>query len=73
MENQHRQIKGYRELSQDEIDSMNVVKDLESRVLAALNTMEMNGADPRWSAIARTTLQQGFMAFGRAIARPDSY
>lgn len=31
MENQHRQIKGYRELSQEEIDLMNEVKEKAQR------------------------------------------
>ena len=28
MDNQHRQIKGYRELSQNEIDKMNAIKEM---------------------------------------------
>ena len=42
MENQHRKIKGYRELSQDEIDLMNEIKakgaELES-IIKRLNNM----------------------------------
>ena len=34
MENQHRQIKGYRELSQQEIDLMNRIKEKGSELLA---------------------------------------
>lgn len=34
MENQHRKIKGYRELSQEEIDLMNEAKELEAKCLA---------------------------------------
>lgn len=34
MDNQHRKIGGYRELSQEEIDLMNEAKDLEAQVLA---------------------------------------
>ena len=30
-------------------------------------------ADQRWLAIAKTQLQQGFMALGRSIARPDGF
>ena len=33
MENQHRHIKGYRELSQQEIDLMNKIKDLGTQML----------------------------------------
>ena len=28
MDNQHRQIKGYRELTQNEIDKMNIIKEM---------------------------------------------
>lgn len=34
MDNQHRKISGYRELTQQEIDLMNEAKDLEAQVLA---------------------------------------
>lgn len=34
MENQHRQIKGYRELSQEEIDLMNRIKEKGAELLA---------------------------------------
>ena len=73
MDNQHRKIKGYRELSQVEIDGMNAMKELEKQVLEALQQAVANGADGRWAAIARTDIQKGFMAAGRAIARPDGY
>ena len=73
MDNQHRQIKGYRELSQEEIDDMNEMKALEKTVLSALDRAQLAGSDPRWTAIAKTALQKGFMAAGRAIARPDGY
>lgn len=74
MENQHRHIKGYRELSQDEIDAMNEVKAMAEAVgslVAKLNGMP--GTDRRWSAIAQTDLQKGFMALTRAIAKPTTF
>lgn len=37
MENQHRKIKNYRELSQDEIDLMNEAKELEAQVLSFIS------------------------------------
>lgn len=71
MENQHRLIKGYRELNEAEIGHMNVMKEFEKAVLLWLEAAVADGADPRWAAIAKTDLQKGFMAAGRAIARPD--
>lgn len=74
MENQHRQITGYRELSQLEIDLMNVVKAEGVAVEMIVNKLaELPAVDQRWVSIARTQLQQGFMALTRAIAKPTSF
>lgn len=78
MDNQHRLIKGYRELNADEINAMNAIKLTEQGLLFAIKGFEENNnpnvsPDPRWLAIAKTDLQKGFMALGRAIARPDGY
>ena len=40
MDNQHRKIKGYRELSQEEIDTMNRVKELGAEVGELVNEMK---------------------------------
>lgn len=40
MENQHRKIKGYRELSQEEIDLMNSIKAKGAELLALQNRLE---------------------------------
>lgn len=74
MDNQHRQIKGYRELSQDEIDLMNRVKAKGAEVGELFEELLTNKSlDARWAAIGRTHLQEGFMAFTRAIAKPDFF
>jgi hypothetical protein len=72
MENQHRQIKGYRELSQEEIDSMNNVKELGVAIGDFINAMP-ESADKRWVSIGKTHMQQGLMALTRAIAQPDFF
>ena len=72
MDNQHRKIKGYRDLTQEDIDAMNSAKTLEESVLSYITLLENVGkSNPRWLAIAKTDLQKGFMALGRAIARPE--
>lgn len=78
MENQHRKIKGYRELTQEEIDLMNEIKELGEEV--GLMVRRLNGepggptnADQRWVEIGKTHLQQGFMALTRSIAKPESF
>ena len=40
MENQHKQIKGYRDLSQDEIDLMNEGKELAEKCRVFLEKVE---------------------------------
>jgi len=82
MENQHRKIKGYRELSQHEIDAMNKVKELANEIGAFIEELadeEVSTTgfdvhvDPRWLAIAKTDLQKGFMSLTRAIAQPEFF
>ena len=77
MNNQHRKITGYRELSQDEIDLINSIKELAEEVGDAVDILERNEVgldiDGRWVAIAKTHLQQGFMALTRAVAKPESF
>lgn len=74
MENQHRKIKGYRDLSQKEIDLMNEIKakgvelgDLVAKLRAT------DGLDPRWVSIGATDLQTGLMALVRSVAKPDTF
>lgn len=85
MENQHREIKGYRELSREEIDLMNEVKEeglrleaLVAKVEAHVQTNQTKGAGvsdnpSRWLALGRTDLQVGLMKLTRAIARPTFF
>ena len=74
MENQHRKIIGYRELTQEEIGLMNEIK-LQGEQLHALigKIRAVNGADQRSVAIAQTELQTGLMWLVRAVARPASF
>lgn len=78
MDNQHKQIKGYRDLSQDEIDAMNEAKSLAAQVGALIEKLSVSSATPvqvdqRWLAIAKTDLQKGFMSLVRSIAQPTTF
>ena len=74
MDNQHRKIKGYRELNEQEIMAMNQVKELAAMVGDIVEEMKNNGAcDPRWVAIGATDLQKGFMSLTRSIAKPEFF
>ena len=66
MENQHRKIKGYRELSQEEIDLMNRIKAHPTLHLPCWRTK-------RWVSIGATDLQTGLMALTRSVAQPDFF
>jgi len=74
MDNQHRQIKGYGELSQEEIALMNVVKSQGGALDTVMAMLRGNpDIDQRWLSIGQTHLQQGLMALTRSIARPDFF
>lgn len=74
MDNQHRKISGYRELSQVEIDRMNEIKAKGAELgelVAKLRATE--GLDQRWLSIGATDLQTGLMALTRAVAQPTLF
>lgn len=72
MENQHRKISGYRELTQEEIDAMNSVKALDKKARELIaRWKDIPGVDLRRLALAATNIEQGCMWAVKAIARPD--
>lgn len=74
MDNQHKQIKGYRDLSQEEIDLMNEAKSLAVQVgdlVAKIQATPLT--DKRWASIGQTDLQKGFMSIIRAVAQPTTF
>lgn len=81
MKDQHAKIKGYRDLTADEIALMNEGKELAQRVGEFVEKLEEAGfaksnlqvPDKRWLAIGKTDLQKGFMAVIRSIAKPTTF
>lgn len=81
MQDQHKKITGYRELTQAEIDLMNEGKALAEQVGAYVQKLQMalfadtadQVPDKRWVAIGQTHLQQGFMALTRSVAKPTTF
>lgn len=86
MDNQHKHIKGYRDLTQEEIDLMNEGKELAEQVGAWIEKLEMRyynannmtvslteAPDIEWVRTGKTQLQQGFMAAIRSIAKPTTF
>ncbi|OYV36822.1 MAG: hypothetical protein B7Z80_14475 [Rhodospirillales bacterium 20-64-7] len=76
MENQHKQITGYRDLSQAEIDLMNKIKThakVIGELVAELRSTQGANLDQRWISIGATDLQTGFMALTRGVAQPSTF
>ena len=84
VENQHRKITGYRDLSEDEIALLNEVKAAEAlvaRLHERITVMAIRRANepslaaahhdtPRQAAIAKTEFEGAFMRLARAVADP---
>jgi hypothetical protein len=71
VENQHRKITGYRELTEVEINAMNVIKARGEQLSQLVDDLaNLPNVDKRALAIARTELQTGIMWASRAVARP---
>lgn len=77
MDNQHREINGYRELNADEIALMNEIKSKGvelGELVAKLRDAESRlDIDQRWVSIGATDLQTGLMALTRGVARPTFF
>lgn len=81
MKDQHTKIKGYRDLTTDEIALMNEGKELAQKVGEFVGKLEaaefaksnLEVPDKRWLAIGKTDLQKGFMAVIRSIAKPTTF
>lgn len=74
MKDQHKKIKGYRDLSQGEINAMNNIKEYGEELRSLLGELRtITDIDQRWVSIAETHLQQGIMAAVRAVAQPESF
>ncbi|AOR76558.1 DUF7681 family protein [Novosphingobium resinovorum] len=72
MDNQHKKITGYRDLSQTEIDAMNAAKELEARFNGMIDHLKaIPGVDQRQVALAATHGEDAFMHAVRAVAQPE--
>ncbi len=74
MKEQHTLIKGYRDLTQTEIDYMNCTKELGNKLGELIDTLQNQpDIDKRWLAMGKSSLQVGIMEIVRSIARPNSF
>lgn len=64
-------VAGYQPQSAAAVDLVNANKRTEEEILRILDAMSgVAEFDQRWLAIARTQIEQGFMALNRAVFRP---
>jgi hypothetical protein len=87
MDNQHKLISGYRDLSAEEIALMNEIKEHAEHTRALVTRVQHfinEQPDPevphsqvtnpfRWTSLAQTDLQVGFMKLVRAVAQPTTF
>lgn len=74
MDNQHRMIRGYRDLGEEEIALVNECKALgEDLDLFVRKLRNIEPVDQRWVSIGATDLQTGLMALVRSIAQPGTF
>ena len=74
VDNQHKKIKGYRDLTQREIDQINRIKQAEGEIralLAEVDTLDLPSESRRRLEIAAINLETGFMYLVKAVARPQ--
>lgn len=63
-------ITGYRQLNQAEADVANELKELSRQFIAKCEQAKIHGADGRWMAQARTSMQNACMQACRAVFKP---
>lgn len=85
MENQHRKITGYRELTQEEIDLVNEIKaqgESLNKLVEHIASMQSRYSSDcfdewheanQWLYEGKLSLKKGLMFLTRAVARPTSF
>lgn len=64
-------VSGYKPQTDEKVQTVNLNKDLEERVLRQLDALgEHADVDKRWLAIGRTAIENGFMAVNRSVFKP---
>lgn len=64
-------VHGYTPQPAEKVELVNQNKILEEKVLLQLDFIQAcSDMDQRWIAIARTHIQEGFMAINRAVFQP---
>lgn len=65
-------VTGYVAQTSEAVQMVNLNKLAEEKILRSIDQYGMNpDVDKRWLAIAKTQIEQGFMAMNRAIFKPQ--
>lgn len=65
-------VSGYTHQTSQAVALVNQNKRIEEHVLRQLDMVaEMPGVDPRWFAVGRRHIEQGFMEVNRSIFNPE--
>jgi hypothetical protein len=64
-------VAGYRPQPAANVEMVNINKVLEEHLLSIMDELQGKDVDFRWLQIARTHIEQGFMALNRAIFKPQ--
>lgn len=64
-------VPGYVDQSSDAVKTVAENKEMEERILRAIDRLFQDEAvDKRWLEIGKTHIEQGFMAMNRAVFKP---
>ncbi len=67
-------VRGYKALSQYQIDMMNHLAEVGARLGELIQELEENKTlDQRWINIGAIDLQRGLMSLRRGVAKPDTF
>ena len=75
MDNQHKHIKGYRDLTEEEIVLINECKELEAKCVelsSRIGRITQEASALRYLSLAKTNIEQGFMWLVKSIAKPNT-
>jgi len=65
-------VHGYQPQASAKVGIVNVNKQLEERMLRRLDWLwSQPGLDKRWLSIAKTRIEEGYMAMNRAVFQPQ--
>jgi hypothetical protein len=64
-------VAGYRPQTSEAVGLVNANKVGEEHLLRQLDVLKTKDVDQRWLSIARTHIEEGFMALNRAIFKPE--